>query len=270
MTTPQVRTVKRGGSRFYVHPDKTFGSVPGVTSILNMLPKEFLKFWAAKVTAETAVDQLPAVLGMVLGDDRQGAIDYLKRAHFRNTGAAADMGTEAHEVWETMARGEKLGRQHPAMEPFIRGFQAFMDAFEPEFLHLEETVWSDTHGYAGSFDWIAKIRGELLNQEEDAIVIGDNKTTRSGVHAEVALQLNAYARADYILNPDGSQSPLPDINAAAVFHGRPDGWQLVPVRLGDDLFDLFCSLIPVLSWEKDLKPTALAGAIMKESYDVEE
>lgn len=266
MTTPKIRTVKRGGSRFYVHPDRAYGQVPGVTSVVDMLPKPWLKFWAAKLVAETAVFN-PGWIATAVGGDPQGAVDYLKRAPMRNTGAAADIGSEAHEVWEKMARGEKLPRQHPDMEPFVRGFREFLDVFEPEFLHIEETVWSETHGYAGSFDSIVRISAEKLDQDEDAIVILDNKTTRSGVHAEVALQLNAYARADYILNKDGSQTPLPEINAAAVFHCRPEGWQLVPVRLGDDLFSLFCSLIPVLSWEKELKPTATADPIHSVAFD---
>lgn len=268
MTTPKIRTVKRGGSRFYVHPDRTFGQVPGVTSVVNMLPKPWLKFWAAKLVAETAVYE-PGWISIAVGGDPEGAVDFLKRAPLRNTGKAADIGSEAHDVWEMMARGETLGRQHPGMEPFIRGFQGFLDTFEPEFLEIEQTVWSETHGYAGSFDSIVRISGDKLDQDEDAIVIVDNKTTRSGVHAEVALQLNAYARADYILLEDGSKVKLPDINAAAVFHCRPEGWQLVPVRLGDDLFDLFCSLIPVLSWEKELKPTAVARPIHEEKFDEE-
>lgn len=267
MTTPKIRTVKRGGSRFYVHPDKTFGQVPGVTSVVGQLPKEFLKFWTAKLTAETAVDNIGAVVQMVTNGDRDGAIDYLKRAHFRNTAKAADMGSEAHEVFEKMSLGEPIGRQHPDMEPFVRGFQAFLDQVEPEFLHIEETVWSTDPGYAGSFDSIVRIAGEKLDQEEDAIVILDNKTTRSGVHADVALQLNAYANADFILNKDGSTTPLPDINAAAVVHVRPEGWQLVPVRLGDDIFELFCSLIPVVSWEREVKPTALADAIAGDQWE---
>lgn len=266
MTTPRIQTFKRGGSRFYVHPDKQFGSVPGVTSIIDMLPKPFLKFWAAKLVAETAVEQ-PGWISMAMNGDKDGAIDYLKRAPVRNTGRAADMGTEAHDVWEQMARGEKIGRQHPDMMPFVRGFERFQAEYEPEFLHLEETIWSETHGYAGSFDWIARIRAELLDQEEDAIVMGDNKTTRSGVHAEVALQLNAYANGDYILNPDGSKTDLPKVNAAAVFHCRPDGWQLVPVRIGEDIFELFLSLIPITRWEKEIKPTALADAIHKETFE---
>ena len=42
MTTPKVSTFRSGSSRFYLHP-RTGDKVPGVTSVLNMLPKPFLK-----------------------------------------------------------------------------------------------------------------------------------------------------------------------------------------------------------------------------------
>ena len=100
------------------------------------------------------MDNLQAVVGLAM-NDRVGAIDYLKRAPMRSTGGAADTGTEVHDLCEQMARGQRLGRVHPDLQPFLQGFQEFLDEFTPEFLFLEETVWSDTHGYAGSFDAIA-------------------------------------------------------------------------------------------------------------------
>ena len=57
MTTPKINTTFRGGSRFYIHPGSG-EKVPGVTSVLNMLPKPFLKAWAGKEVATTAVRSL--------------------------------------------------------------------------------------------------------------------------------------------------------------------------------------------------------------------
>ena len=243
MTTPKVATVKRGGARFYVSPT-TGEKVPGVTSVLNQLPKPFLQYWAAKVVAETAVDNLGGWVNLAMNGDRDGAVDYLKRAPGRNTGKAADIGTEAHDIMEKLARGEKLGRVAPDMKWAVDNFNQFLDAFQPEFLHLEETVWNASPGYAGSFDAIAKIDGETL--------ILDWKTTRSGVHAEVALQMCAYANADYIISPEGDQVELPVIDGAAVFHTRPDGegWKLVPVAIDPDvLLPIFHALIVTMDWQ---------------------
>jgi hypothetical protein len=259
MTVPKVPTIKRGGSRLYVDPDSGL-KVPGVTSVLNMLPKPFLKFWAAKLVAETAVDHTPEFIGMVMKGDRQGAVDYLKRAPMRNTGQAADRGTEAHDIMEKMSLGKSVGRVAPDMLWVKDHFNEFLDAFEPEFLHLEGTVWNDDPGYAGSFDWIASIGDEL--------VIGDNKTTRSGVHAEVALQLNAYAAADSLMSADGERTEMPQCQAAAVLHVVPDGWQLVPVMLdAERLMPVFHALLQVFEWDRDISKTVIGTALDPATWD---
>lgn len=253
MTTPRVTTIKRGSARFYVHPE-TRAKVPGVTSVVGMLPKEFLKFWAAKLVAETAVDNAGTVVQMMLTGGRDGAVDWLKRAPLRNTDKAADMGTEAHDIFEKMARQEKVGRLHPDLKPFAAHFGEFLEKAQPEFLHVEETVWSDTHGYAGSFDAIARIG--------DEVVIIDNKTTRSGVYPEVALQLSAYRYADYIITEDGSTTDLPPISGGAVLHVRPEGWKLYPVRCDEECFAVFRSLIPVITWDKETSKGVIGKPVM--------
>lgn len=257
MTTPKINTIKRGGSRLYVHPD-TADKVPGVTSILNMLPKEFLKFWAAKVVAETAVDSLGEVVGIALRD-RTGAVDYLKRAPMRNTGAAADMGSAVHDLYESLARGDKPGRVHPDLKPYLANYRGFEETFQPEFLFLEETVWSDTHGYAGSFDWLGHVTDPSTGDR--VLAIGDWKTTRSGVHEEVALQMTAYRYADYIIRPDGGRVPIPAIETGLVVHTRPDAIQVVPTRLDEDLFRIFLALKDVHGYEKETKRTVLGAPV---------
>ena len=253
MTSPKITTTKRQGSRFYVHPT-TNETVVGVTSVLNMLPKDFLKFWSAKLVAETAYDGFGKLAAFVTDADRDGAVDWLKRAPQRSTGGAADVGSEVHDLVESLSRGNEVPPLHPDLAGYIEGYHSFVAAFEPEYLFLEETVWSETHGYAGSFDAIARIG--------DEVVLIDNKTTRSGVHAEVSLQLSAYQRADYILHPDGSKSDLPEIDAAAVLHLRPDDWGLYPVQTSDELFEVFLALMKVHNYEKNLRK-AVVGRKMQ-------
>lgn len=253
MTTPKVNTIKRGGARFYVNPDDAKQKVPGVTSIIGMLPKDFLRYWAAKEVAQTAVDSLPVVLQMILNDQKDAAVDFLKKSPDRNTRAAADTGTAAHDLFERMAKGETLGRVHPDLEPFVRHFDEYLTVCQPEYHFMEETVWSDKHHYAGSFDAFATISGERLWL--------DNKTTRSGVHAEVGLQLAAYRFADSIIRSDGGRVPMPEADGGAVVHVRPEGWQLVPVRCDEALFELFLHLREIFNYEKELKPTILGHAV---------
>lgn len=258
MTTPKVNTIRRGDSRFYVSPEDG-AKAPGVTSVLGMLPKPFLRYWAAKEVATTAVEELGTLVSMVLRDP-DAAIDHLKKAPDRNTRKAADVGTDVHDLLERLSRGESVGRVHPDYEIYVRHFQEFLDVCQPEYHFLEETVWSDSRGerlaYAGSFDAYATIQGER--------VWIDNKTTRSGVHEEVGLQLAAYRYADHILRPDGSRVPLPKADGGVVLHISPEGWKLVPVKADEDSFETFLHLREVFNWDKEGKrsmigPPAFSG-----------
>lgn len=252
MTTPKIQTVSRGGSRFYVNP-VTQDKVPGVTSILSMLPKPFLQHWAAKVVAEFAVDNFGAYSALVMNGQRQAAIDVLKGAPRRYTSERADIGSEVHDIYDRLSRGEQVGRVSADAEPYIRHFDQFVKDFDPKFLMNEETVFSDAHRYAGSFDWIAEIGGE--------IVVGDWKTTKS-TYPEVALQLSAYRHADYVQRPDGERAPLPKVTGGAVFHVSPDHYELIPARCDEQVFEVFLALRNVVfEWDKELSKQVLGKAL---------
>lgn len=253
MTTPKINTIKRGGARFYVHPTDRELKSPGVTSILDMLPKGFLRHWAAKSVAEFALDNLGDLVGIALRGHRDAAIDMLKRAPERDTRAAAEIGSEAHGIFERLARDEPIGRVHPDLQPYADHFAAFRREFRPEILLTEETVWSERHDYAGSFDAFGVIDGQR--------VWLDWKTTRSGIHEEVALQLAAYRHADYIIRPDGSRVPIPDADGGAVLHVRPEGWNLVPVRCDESAFEIFLHLRAIFDWDRSTKNTAIGDPL---------
>lgn len=267
MTTPKVTTIKRGDARFYVHPE-TKAKTPGVTSILRMLPKPGLKYWAAKLVAEEAVNNLGSVVSIAMSD-RDGAIDYLKRAPDRDTRSAADIGSDAHDLFEAIARGEDIGRVHPDLEPYVRHFQDFMETCEPEFLFMEETVWSDAGDYAGSFDALATLLGEGAGELQGKTVFLDYKTNRTSVYEEVALQLTGYRFADYILREDGTRVPIPRTDGGAVLHIKPEGWALYPVLTGEveidgqqvNLGTYLAALRDVFDWETEVKKHVIGPAV---------
>lgn len=253
MTAPKVHTIKRGGSRFYVDPFSK-EKVPGVTSILNMLPKPLLKPWGERTVAEFAADNIGTIVDMMVKGQRKEAVDYVKRAPYRETSGAAEIGDEVHKLAEKMILGEAVGRFHPDLSGYVDGFRDFMDAFQPTLLHSEVTIWSDTHGYAGSTDAIVEIAGETI--------IMDFKTTRSGIHEEVALQLTAYSRGDVIIDADGERRPMPEIAGAAALWLRPDKWHLRPVQISDALFDVFIALKVIFDWEREIKSGVLGRPVL--------
>lgn len=250
MTVPKIRTLTRGGSRFYVHPE-TGAKIPGVTSIIGMLPKPFLQFWAGKVVAEYAIDHLGDMVNIVLRGDRQGAIDYLKNAPRRDTAAAAELGTLAHAAFEVIADG-KDPVVSPDVLPFARLFARMLRDTGLTVVRQEQTVYSETHDYAGSFDGWGHINGKP--------VFIDYKTTRSGIHPEVALQLAAYRYSDVILHPDGTTEPTPKADGGIVVHVRPERIQVVEVDCDEEVFDYFLNLRKTFRWVNGKEHEVIAPA----------
>ncbi|MEV7582222.1 hypothetical protein [Streptomyces erythrochromogenes] len=258
-----IRTIKRGGSRFYISPE-TAEKVPGVTSIVGMLPKPFLTFWAARMTAETAVENLDAVRA-IAERDPAGAIDFLRNSHTRYTSLRAKVGSDAHDLFERMIRLEEIGRVHPDLEPYRLGFAEFLLAVRPQLIRAEDVCWSDEHQYAGSFDAIVRVRlGEdgkpdHENGEWHTLLV-DWKTSKSA-YPDVALQLSAYAHADRIVSPDGTSEPMPKVDGAAVLHITPEGWVFKPVRIDEEIFNVFLTLRHVFHWDRDLSKTVFGSPI---------
>src|SRR5690606_32129053 len=249
-----VSTIKRGGSRFYVDPDDGNIKVPGVTSVGSMTPKDYLMYWSAKEAAEAAVENWDIVSQLVQRDPK-GAVDYLKNAHRRKSTAASDLGTIAHDLFERLARGETVNDRHVHMDvkPHVRWFREFLDDVQPEFLYLEETVWSDTHKYAGSFDAIATVDGET--------VILDWKTSKA-IYDSVALQLSAYRFADRIILAESGESvDVPEMAGGAALHVRPEGWALHPVQCDEKVFSTFLHLRGVFDWESEGKKRVIGKPI---------
>ena len=255
MTTPKVLTTHQAGARWYINP-ATGDKVPGVTSIINMLPKPFLKPWGEKLVATEAVTNWDAVRIIKQNSGDDAAIDYLKGAARRYTKKAADLGSAAHGTFEALAKGDPLGAVTPEVVPFVRQFSNFLETVEPEYLLAEEAVWSDTHSYAGSFDAIAKIDGE--------VVVCDYKTSKDA-HAETALQLSAYAHADFVLAANGEHIDLPKVTRGLILHisnANPNKWSLYEVPIGDEVFSYFLSLRNTFKWSQ-IERTVLGKPILQ-------
>lgn len=263
---PKVRTIYRGGSRFYIHPENPDAVHPGVTSILGMLPKQnFLGPWNAKMAAELAVDSIDFVSDMA-GRDREGAVQYLSGAARRYTKVRADVGSRAHDLFERMmrgeggfternARGQFTVRVGPDMEPYRQHFAEFLEAVNPELVRAEDVAWSDTHGYAGSFDAVMRVWLDAYGKPtpdrsgQPALIMGDWKTSRS-TYPDVALQMAAYMNADYIIDPDGNREPMPEFDGAAVLHITDETWAFKPVVADASVFRQFLTLRRTFDWDR--------------------
>jgi hypothetical protein len=252
MTNPKVQTVSINGNRHYKHPNIKNMVAPSVTSIVGMLPMPYLPKWNSKVTAEAAINErehIDSLLGGAGGKVK--AIDWLKAAAERELNKAADTGTRVHEAIEQLILDPNY-KYDDDLLPFLHGFWEFEKRFEPEWIHVEKSIFSITHNYAGSFDAICKIN--------DKKILLDFKTTRSGISAKVALQLAAYANADVIFDRD-NEIPMPKVDGGAALLLRPDKWSYQPLRIDDDIFATFLALRRTFEWESRQSKTAMLAPI---------
>jgi hypothetical protein len=226
VTNPRNATTTARG-RTYKWRDEEFTSV--TTIIGGGMPKPALKAWGEKLVATTAVAKKAIWAQM---DDNE-AIDWLKRSPFRETDKAAVQGSDIHE-W---AEAYVLGNAVPVAElperqrPYAEGFLRFLDEWQPAYEATEVTVYSRKWGFAGTLDFLARLPGLGLT-------LGDYKTGK-GVYGEVAAQLSAYRFSDFIGLPDGSEVPVPEVDACAVLHLTPKGYELIPVQAGEEEFRFF-------------------------------
>src|SRR5690606_29117744 len=118
-----------------------------------------------------------------------------------------------------------------------------LDVVQPELIDAENVAWSDTHGYAGSYDAILRVKvdPETLKadpQGEAVTIMGDWKTG-SKTYPDVALQLSAYAHADRIIDAEGNSRPMLETQGAAVLHVTADQWAFKSVRCDEEVYSYF-------------------------------
>jgi hypothetical protein len=248
VTAPAL-AVETAHGRVYKHPI-TGETAISVTNAIKSLDKPALVPWAAKMAAEYAVKNWDTLAGL----DERERVDLIKGAHRRRADSAADLGTAVHDVIDRWVTGEAMPDWPADVAPFMDQFLDFLVARSPDFLRTEVTVWNRTHGYAGTFDWLAYIGGRLT--------LGDTKTG-SGVYAEVGLQLTALAHGEFIVLPDGTEEPMPDVDVLGALHLRPRSWALIPVTRTSETWRAFLACLELTRWTRQTAPDVL-GARLRE------
>jgi len=235
MTQPRFARQRSGREYLWPFLPPHELAVPSTTTITGKgVPKDALQFWAAKCVAECAYDRRRAWTNM----DRGEAIDYLKRAPFRQRDKKAEVGDAVHSAIEAYLGNESELPLEKIERGYFEGALAFLVDNEVEVERAEATVFSRRHGYAGTADLFFRFGGDGSDLGR---LVGDWKTAKA-VYDETALQLVASARADFIADPDGvTEHAIPgDIEYGVTIRLTPDGgYEAVPFHLTDELFDIF-------------------------------
>jgi hypothetical protein len=224
----KTRAGRAGLQRNRYHQYRWNGGVwcPGATSILKIQDAitggDSLTNWAARTAAGAALDAMRA------GHDSERAYQVGMDA----VTAARERGTHVHSGIEAMARGED---HIPTADthPYWYGWASFLMREKPEIIAIEQMVINLTHRFGGTIDLVCKLRGQIAQVDVKTGSIKD-------VHA---LQLAAYSAGEFMGNPDDPKKhPMPEFEAHYVVQLTPEGYELVPLAVGDDEREYFLYL----------------------------
>jgi len=224
---------------------------PGVTAILKMLPKAGLIDYAGRVTAEYAIDHWDE-LAQLLPSQR---LARLRRARHEDTSAAARRGTRIHKLAESYIRDPEIDVPEE-LEGHVDSYIDFLERLDVRPVAVELVVANRAVGYCGTTDLIADL--PALAWDGGMIPAArwdlDIKTSRSGIWPESALQTCAYSRAEVYADAD-REIPMDTlgIQRCGAVWVRADGWDLVPLETGPDVWDFFQRLAWLHALEDDMK-----------------
>ncbi|MDG4531668.1 hypothetical protein [Streptomyces sp. AV19] len=269
------------GSDRVPKPSQGWYRVPGtdtklrrVTTILSQgsAKGDVLSIWAANLVAEVAMANLPRLVASSLRpEQRTEAYDWLRRAPLRKKDERADVGSAVHRLIEAHV----LGRPMPEdvlfdedLTPYLSNFLRFVEEWEVTFEASEMVVGNFEHVYAGTLDYLLRSPriAAAFGVPEETVFLGDTKTGGEldvkGVYPEAALQMAAYRRAEVAWLRDGSTVPMPATHErGVVLHLRPEGYRLIPIACGDEVFAAFRVTRQAADWASGLSKTVVGTAL---------
>lgn len=268
MTPPSFATTKDDGSRFYTHPI-TGDRLMSVTTVLSATSgKPWLPGWSARITAEYAVDNLHTIADLAHEQGRDAAVEHVKDEAKRLRQRKADAGKYVHDVQEALilwaASPDRTGSDialpalpehlvgalyddeplEDVVEFMVDGFVQFVTDWDPLFEAAEMTVFNPVLRVAGTLDMIVHLRdvtlatnGRIIAAQGNVLRLCVDTKTGKYLDATIPEQLASYRRMREALLPMGQVVPMPETDAGAVLHLRPehvDGYRLIPISMAED------------------------------------
>lgn len=252
MTTTTARIDTARGHSYKLDGNKA----PGVTTILgDGIPKPALVGWAAKTIAEYVADRLTIngdeISATQLVNDlrdvgaeskynkwpnngtfsRLALAETLKGVHSLDRDQAANKGTAVHNLAEALMNGDTV-EPPENLAGHVDSYIRWVEQWAPTDSILEFCGGNRRYGYMGTGDLMATLadgRRWLI----------DYKTNRSGPFHEVALQLAAYRNFEFLLDGDGNEIEMPEVDCCGVVWIRADGADLYEVKADHETFRTF-------------------------------
>jgi len=169
--------------------------ITGATTILRNIAAPFLIPWAANMATEHIVNNSAYDSKTDFYAVEKSVLEEARKAHTKKKEDAADIGKITHKILEDWINGKpeenknynKLNDKDKKMvDVMVSNFINWADSNKVEFLESEKRVYSEKYWYAGTFDFVAVIKGKTY--------LGDIKTS-SGIFPSMWAQCAAYATA---------------------------------------------------------------------------
>lgn len=248
---------------------------PSVTEVLSLLPKEGLKWAAAKETAEFAYHHQNKWRAL----NERTAVE-LMRKHFDGVWKhRALLGTALHELNAIWAAGNdaripdildrmrsesplwgrmQLEEIYAEFAPMVDGLRDAWKALKPKTLAFEEVVrfqaWDSSLNYIGSSDWRAEVKGvaTLIDLKTTGKV-----TPRTAKYWDAwRLQTAAYRYANQVVWYDDNDKeigvgiPQP-VELVKILHVRSNGvWEIDTIAADKPEHEAFMRLRQAYQWLK--------------------
>jgi len=270
---PGAAQLVRVRTKGYYKDIGTGAKYTSVTTILDRNVAKHLQHWAGNMVARCAMDNLPyLVKSSRNADERIDAYEWLKKAHERKKNERGDIGSAIHSLIEARILGTPLApevAENPEFLPYLRCFDDFVREWKVEFTASEMIVANATHGYGGTLDTLLRsvLIAEELGVNPDLDIAEDTKTGGEldvkGVYPEAALQMSAYAHAEFAQTRAGRRVVMPPVaDRGVVLHLRPEGYRLIPMEIGAPTFEQFLALVRLdRGWTRGLSKQVVGSAL---------
>ena len=255
-----------------------------VTTLIGVLDKPALQYWAAEEAAKEAI-RIRHSLDMRIQDDGEEAvIKHLRDARLRRPKGertAAELGSAVHAALEHFALHGTFPDADEEVRPFLEQYERWASHHTIEHIASEMPVFSPTYGYAGTMDGIMRFHGQA--------VVFDYKTSRKSFdsrgkdsmpYPEVALQLSAYRYADFALPVPARRTEVfrrryyllsesekarsvavPEVVGALAIHITPEHCRAYPIKADKEVFERFLYIVEAARWPLDMSKRVMGDPI---------
>lgn len=280
---PERLAQLRGGEPVDTRPAPDDERMWSVTTIIGVLDKPALIYWAADITAQAAVDDLDTV-NVMARKNPAAAVEWLKGARFRRPPgqrSASDLGIAVHSACEEYALSGTRPDVDAEVAPFLASFDQWLQIWTPSYQAAEVTVYSPTYGYAGTCDGFMTIDGvPTIFDYKSSRESFDKKGQPRRVYPEIGLQLAAYRYAEmaaiwrprrfevfkrrYYLLSEAERAlavPVPKVEGGLGIMITPEHCTAYPVRCDEAVFERFLYVLEAAAFPLEMAQTIVGSPL---------